>query len=163
MSIEMPALPFDKKSLTPHISEETIEFHYGKHHHAYVDKLNLLIADTEFEQKSLLEIIRASHGGIFNNAAQVYNHDFYWHCLSNDKGDKTLSPEFDEALNLTFGGIEKFNAKGSTFIFIARETIRAPQKSNEIRIVFCSHWDHFFIPFRTAHNGIDNGSQLADF
>lgn len=81
MSFELPALPYAKDALAPHISAETLEYHYGKHHQTYVTNLNNLIKGTAFEGKSLEEIVRASEGGIFNNAAQVWNHTFYWNCL----------------------------------------------------------------------------------
>lgn len=80
MSFELPALPYAKDALAPHISAETIEYHYGKHHQTYVTNLNNLIKGTAFEGKSLEEIIRSSEGGVFNNAAQVWNHTFYWNC-----------------------------------------------------------------------------------
>lgn len=82
MSFELPALPYAKDALAPHISAETIEYHYGKHHQTYVTNLNNLIKGTAFEGKSLEEIIRSSEGGVFNNAAQVWNHTFYWNCLA---------------------------------------------------------------------------------
>lgn len=80
MSFRLPALPYAKDALAPHISAETIEYHYGKHHQTYVTNLNNLIKGTAFEGKSLEEIIRSSEGGVFNNAAQVWNHTFYWNC-----------------------------------------------------------------------------------
>ncbi len=82
MSFELPALPYAKDALAPHISAETLEYHYGKHHQAYVTNLNNLIKGTAFEGKSLEEIVRSSEGGVFNNAAQVWNHTFYWNCLA---------------------------------------------------------------------------------
>ncbi len=82
MSFELPALPYAKDALAPHISAETLEYHYGKHHQAYVTNLNNLIKGTAFEGKSLEEIVRTSEGGVFNNAAQVWNHTFYWNCLA---------------------------------------------------------------------------------
>ena len=97
MKHELPALPFAKDSLAPHISAETLEYHYGKHHRAYVDNLNKLIVGTEFENMSLEDIIKKSSGGIFNNAAQVYNHTFYWNCLSpNGGGEPTAAWELLE-------------------------------------------------------------------
>lgn len=86
MSFELPALPYAKDALAPHISAETIEYHYGKHHQTYVTNLNNLIKGTAFEGKSLEEIIRSSEGGVFNNAAQVWNHTFYWNCLAPNAG-----------------------------------------------------------------------------
>ncbi len=82
MSFELPALPYAKDALAPHISAETLEYHYGKHHQTYVTNLNNLIKGTDFEGKTLEEIVRSSDGGVFNNAAQVWNHTFYWHCLA---------------------------------------------------------------------------------
>lgn len=82
MSFELPALPYAKDALEPHISAETLDFHHGKHHNTYVVKLNGLIPGTEFEGKTLEEIIKTSTGGVFNNAAQIWNHTFYWHCLA---------------------------------------------------------------------------------
>ncbi|BBU83653.1 hypothetical protein EIMP300_50530 [Escherichia coli] len=85
MSFELPALPYAKDALAPHISAETIEYHYGKHHQTYVTNLNNLIKGTAFEGKPLEEIIRSSEGGVFNNAAQVWNHTFYWNCLAPER------------------------------------------------------------------------------
>lgn len=107
MSFELPALPYAKDALAPHISAETIEYHYGKHHQTYVTNLNNLIKGTAFEGKSLEEIIRSSEGGVFNNAAQVWNHTFYWNCLApNAGGEPTgkslkLSPHLLAALPIS--------------------------------------------------------------
>ena len=86
MPFELPPLPYAHDALSPYISAETLDYHYGKHHKAYVDKLNGLVADTEWEHKTLAELIKESTGGIFNNAAQVWNHDFYWHCMKPNGG-----------------------------------------------------------------------------
>ena len=86
MSVVLPDLPYDKRALGPHISEETLNYHYGKHHKAYVDKLNGQIPGTEWEKASLEEIVKFSRGGVFNNSAQVWNHTFYWNCLSPKGG-----------------------------------------------------------------------------
>src|ERR1035437_4567821 len=80
--IQLPPLPFAKDALSPHISAETIEYHYGKHHQAYVNNLNQIIPGTKYENLPLEDIVRSSEGKIFNNAAQVWNHTFYWNCLS---------------------------------------------------------------------------------
>ena len=82
MAFELPVLPYKRDALAPHISAETLDFHYGKHHKAYVDKLNGLVDGTELAGKSLEDVVRHSEGGVFNNAAQVWNHTFYWHSLS---------------------------------------------------------------------------------
>src|SRR5690606_42038594 len=86
MEHTLPALPYAKDALAPHISQETLEFHYGKHHQAYVTNLNNMVAGTEFESASLEEVVKKSSGGVFNNAAQVWNHTFYWNCLSPNGG-----------------------------------------------------------------------------
>ena len=108
MAFELPELPYAKNALAPHISEETLEFHHGKHHKTYVDNLNNLVPGTEYEGKTLEEIIKASSGGIFNNAAQVWNHTFYWNCLSPDGGGEPKG-ELADAINDTFGSFENFN------------------------------------------------------
>ncbi|MCM2319818.1 MAG: superoxide dismutase [Fe], partial [Pseudomonas sp.] len=81
MAFELPPLPYAQNALEPHSSAETREYHYGKHHTAYVVNLNNLVPGTEFEGKTLEEIVKTSSGGIFNNAAQVWNHTFYWNCM----------------------------------------------------------------------------------
>jgi Fe-Mn family superoxide dismutase len=86
MKHELPELPYPSNALEPHISAETLAFHHGKHHRTYVDKLNELIPGTPYEKMALEEIIRSASGGIFNNAAQIWNHSFYWNCLSPDGG-----------------------------------------------------------------------------
>lgn len=107
MVFELPPLPYAKDALAPHISEETLEYHYGKHHKTYVDKLNGLVPGTEFEGKSLEEIVKTSTGGVFNNAAQVWNHTFYWHCLSPNGGGEP-NGAIGEAIASAFGSFEKF-------------------------------------------------------
>lgn len=107
MAFELPALPYAKDALAPHISAETLEYHHGKHHKTYVDKLNGLIPGTEFEGKSLEDIVKASSGGVFNNAAQIWNHTFYWHCLSPNGGGAATGAVAN-AINKAFGSFDKF-------------------------------------------------------
>ncbi len=107
MAFELPALPYSKDALAPHISAETIDFHYGKHHNTYVVKLNGLVEGTENESKSLEEIIKSSSGGLFNNAAQIWNHTFYWHCLSPSGGGEPTGALAD-AINATWGSFADF-------------------------------------------------------
>ena len=107
MSFELPALPYARDALAPHISEETIDYHYGKHHQAYVTKLNGMIDGTDHADKSLEEIIRSSNGGLFNNAAQVWNHTFYWHSLSPNGGGEA-GGALAEAINAAFGSFAEF-------------------------------------------------------
>ncbi|MDO3387088.1 superoxide dismutase [Fe] [Gilvimarinus sp. SDUM040013] len=107
MSFELPALPYAKDALAPHISEETIEFHYGKHHKTYVDKLNAAVPGTEFEGKTLEEVVKTSSGGVFNNAAQIWNHTFYWNCLSPNGGGAATG-DVAAAIDAAFGSFDKF-------------------------------------------------------
>ncbi len=107
MSFELPALPYAKDALAPVISEETLDYHYGKHHQAYVTNLNNLVPGTEFEGKTLEEIILSSSGGVFNNAAQVWNHTFYWNGLSPDGGGAP-GGDLGSAIDSAFGGFDPF-------------------------------------------------------
>ena len=110
MSIELPALPYEKNALEPHISAETLSFHYEKHHNTYVVKLNGLIGGTEFENKALEDIVKTSSAGIFNNAAQIWNHTFYWHSLSPNGGGEP-SGTLLAAINESFGSFAEFKTK----------------------------------------------------
>jgi len=110
MTHALPALPYEKNALEPHISAETLEYHYGKHHQTYVTNLNNLIAGTEFENLSLEDIVKTSSGGIFNNAAQVWNHTFYWSSLSPNGGGEPTGA-LAEAIAAAFGSFENFKAE----------------------------------------------------
>ena len=110
MAFELPALPYEKNALEPHISSETLDFHYGKHHNTYVQKLNGLVEGTDLEGKSLKDIIKTSSGGVFNNAAQIWNHTFYWNSLSPNGGGEPTGAVAD-AINAAFGSFEDFKAK----------------------------------------------------
>jgi Fe-Mn family superoxide dismutase len=107
MEHSLPQLPYATDALAPHISKETFEFHYGKHHQAYVTNLNNLIKGTEFESASLEDIVRKSSGGVFNNAAQVWNHTFYWHCLAPNAGGAPTGALAD-AINAKWGSFDAF-------------------------------------------------------
>lgn len=112
MAFELPALPYAMNALEPYISERTMEFHYGKHHKAYVDNLNKLIAGSHFEQMSLEEIIRktagkAEYAGIFNNAAQAWNHAFFWTCMQPGGGGEPTG-EMKKKIERSFGDYDKF-------------------------------------------------------
>lgn len=112
MEHTLPPLPYEKNALEPVISAETIEYHYGKHHQAYVTNLNNLIKGTEFENSSLEEIIVKSSGGVFNNAAQVWNHTFYWNCLTPNAA-AAPSGELAAAIDQTFGSFDEFKKQFS--------------------------------------------------
>lgn len=112
MPFELPKLPYALNALAPYISEETLQYHYGKHHQAYVNKLNTLIENTPFKDMSLEEIIKNSSGPIFNNAAQVWNHTFYWHCMQPNGGGEPTGA-LAEAINKSFGSFAEFKEKMS--------------------------------------------------
>ncbi len=107
MTHQLPELPWAKNALEPYITEKTLDFHYGKHHQAYVTNLNNLLPGSPFEEASLEEIIMKAEGGIFNNGAQVWNHTFYWNCLTPN-GTELPEPKLLEAINRDFGSFELF-------------------------------------------------------
>lgn len=171
MAFTLPALPYAKDALAPHISAETLEFHYGKHHQTYVDKLNGLIPGTEFEGKSLEEIVKSSSGGVFNNAAQIWNHTFYWHSLSPNGGGAPKGAIAD-AINAAFGGFDQFKAKfnesavnnfGSSWTWLVKKadgslaivnTSNAATPITEAGVtplITVDLWEHaYYIDFRNA-------------
>ena len=106
MKFELPKLPYAENALEPVISKETIEYHYGKHHQTYVTNLNNLIEGTEHYGRNLEEIIKTSSGGLFNNAAQVFNHTFYWNCLTPNKTEP--SSQLKASIIEVFGSFDKF-------------------------------------------------------
>lgn len=166
----LPELPYAKNALEPHISAETIEYHYGKHHQAYVNNLNNLIPGTEFENMTLEEIVMKSTGGIFNNAAQVWNHSFYWHCLSPNGGgepDGALRSAIDKA----FGSFEEFKKKftqaaittfGSgwawlvqnkdgSLAIVSTSNAATPMTAGQKALLTCDVWEHaYYIDYRNA-------------
>ncbi len=170
MAFELPPLPYPKNALEPHISEETLEYHYGKHHNTYVVNLNNLIAGTEFENQSLEDIIKNSDGGIFNNAAQVWNHTFYWNCLSPNGGGEPDGALAD-AINAKFGSFEQFkkdfsaacvtnfgsgwtwlvkNASGELEI-VKTSNAGCPLTAGQTPLLTCDVWEHaYYIDYRNA-------------
>jgi len=170
MEYQLPELPYGKDSLVPHISAETIEYHYGKHHKAYVDNLNRLIRGTEFENISLEEIVQKSSGGIFNNAAQVWNHTFYWNCLS-PKGGGEPTRELANVITKQFGSFAQFKEKftnaavtlfGSGWAWLVKNadgnlsietTSNAGNllKDGKKALLTCDVWEHaYYIDYRNA-------------
>ena len=168
MTHELPALPYAMDALAPTLSQETLEYHYGKHHQAYVTNLNNLIPGTEFESMSLEDIVMKSSGGIFNNAAQVWNHTFYWNCLS-PQGGGAPSGALAAAIEAKFGSFEEFkkqfnqsaatnfgsgwtwlvkNADGSLEIFNTSNA-GTPMTSGKQALLTLDVWEHaYYIDYR---------------
>ncbi|RLA19976.1 MAG: superoxide dismutase [Fe] [Gammaproteobacteria bacterium] len=171
MTHELPALPYAGNALEPYISAETLEFHHGKHHATYVTKLNGLIPGTEFENATLEEIITKSAAGpIFNNAAQIWNHSFYWNCLGPNSGGEPTGPLAD-AINAAFGSFDAFKAEmtdksvnlfGSGWSWLVKDNagnLSIVQTSNAgcpltdglTPLLTCDVWEHaYYIDCRNA-------------
>jgi Fe-Mn family superoxide dismutase len=170
MEFKLPELPYANDALEPHISTETIEYHYGKHHRAYIDNLNRLMPGTEFEKMSLEEIIQKSSGGIFNNAAQIWNHTFYWNSLSPEGGGEPAG-ELATLITKQFGSFVQFKEKftkaavtlfGSGWAWLVKNSdsslsIEAtsnagtPLKEGKKVLLTCDVWEHaYYIDYRNA-------------
>ncbi len=170
MQFELPQLPYAMDALAPHISQETLEYHYGKHHQTYVDNLNKLVPGTEYAGMDLESIIKKAQGGIFNNAAQVWNHTFYWHCLSPNGGGQP-SGELLQAIESTFGSFESFKEQftqtavttfGSGWGWLVKtndgqlklvSTSNAgnPMTQGDTPLLTCDVWEHaYYIDYRNA-------------
>jgi len=170
MTFELPPLPYAKNALEPFISEETLDYHYGKHHQTYVTNLNNLVPGSEFEGLSLEEIIRKSSGGIFNNAAQVWNHTFYWNCMKPNGGGQPTG-ELADAISKSFGSFEKFKEEftkcavttfGSGWAWLVKNTdgslalvstsnAGCPLTSGQTPLLTCDVWEHaYYIVYRNA-------------
>ncbi len=163
MAFELPELPYALNALEPYISQETLEYHYGKHHRAYVNKLNALVPGTKFEGMPLEEIIMKSDGGIFNNAAQVWNHTFYWHCMSPQGGGDPYDA-LAAAIDETFGSFNKFKEEftnaaltqfGSGWAWLVKnkhgklevlQTLNAgnPMTDHKTPLLTCDVWEHAY-------------------
>jgi len=170
MEHKLPELPYSKDALAPHISAETLEYHYGKHHQTYITNLNNLIPGTEFENLSLEDIIAKSSGGIFNNAAQIWNHSFYWNCLSPNGGGEP-SGALADAINKAFGSFDEFkksfsqtaittfgagwgwlvkNADGSLAL-VSTSNAGTPLTGDQTPLLTCDVWEHaYYIDYRNA-------------
>jgi Fe-Mn family superoxide dismutase len=168
MAFKLPELPYPKDALAPAISEETIEYHHGKHHQAYVTNLNNLVSGTPWENKSLEEIIKGAEGGIFNNAAQVYNHTFFWNGLRPKAGGEPTGKVAD-AIKGAFGSFATFKESftkaavthfGSGWAWLVRgkdgklaieSTANAgcPLRDGKTPLLTCDVWEHaYYIDYR---------------
>jgi Fe-Mn family superoxide dismutase len=166
----LPELPYARDALAPHISAETIEFHYGKHHATYVDKLNAALPGTAFENSTLEEIIQKASGPIFNNGAQVWNHTFYWNCLSPNGGSEPTG-KLAEAINASFGDFATFKQKfsdsavnnfGSGWTWLVKtasgglEIVNTSNAANPLTggqtpVMTCDVWEHaYYVDYRNA-------------
>ncbi|MBV8973538.1 MAG: superoxide dismutase [Sinobacteraceae bacterium] len=175
-AIVLPPLPYAQDALEPHMSRETLEYHYGKHHKAYVDKVNTLIKGSEFEDASLEELVAESSGDIFNNAAQVWNHNFFWNCLSPRR--QSPGKELSQAL-ASLGGFESFKTqfdKAATGLFgsgwawlvkdpsgslkiVTTSNANTPAREGHVVLLTCDVWEHaYYIDHRN-----DRAAYLKDF
>ena len=170
MQHELPPLPYAKDALAPHISAETLDYHYGKHHQTYVTNLNKLIPGTEYENMALEDIIKKASGGIFNNAAQVWNHTFYWNCLSPNGGGEPRGALAD-AIKQAFGSFDAFKEKFSTSAatnfgsgwtwlvksadggveIVNTSNAATPMADGKKALLTCDVWEHaYYIDYRNA-------------
>ena len=165
----LPELPYALDALEPKISAETLQFHHGKHHRGYVTKLNELIQDTEFAELPLEEIVRRSSGQVFNNAAQAWNHAFYWQCLAPVKGRRRPSATLAKAIDTRFGSLEAFKDRftqvavdtfgsGWTWLVLDRDgsisvgstsNAGSPIRTHGVPLLTCDVWEHaYYIDYR---------------
>ena len=170
MEHTLPQLPYALDALAPHISKETLEFHYGKHHQTYVTNLNNLIPGTEFETASLEEIVKKSSGGVFNNAAQIWNHTFYWNSLAPAAGAEPTG-KLADAINAKWGSVaafkEAFNKSaagnfGSGWTWLVKKpdgsvdivntsNAATPLTTADVPLLTCDVWEHaYYIDYRNA-------------
>jgi superoxide dismutase, Fe-Mn family len=170
MAIELPPLPWAREALAPHISAETIDYHYGKHHQTYVTNTNNQIKGTEFENADLVTIIKKAQGGLFNNAAQVWNHTFYWNSLS-PKGGGEPSGKLADGIKKAFGGFSQFKEEfakiavgtfGSGWAWLVQRAdgnlglvstsnAATPITGTDIPLLTCDVWEHaYYIDYRNA-------------
>ena len=170
MPFELPKLPWEKNALEPHITAETLDYHYGKHHNAYVTNLNKLTEGKPEASKSLEELIKTTEGGLFNNAAQVWNHTFYWHCMKPNGGGAP-SGKLADAIKKDFGSFDEFKKQfveaattqfGSGWAWLVKgkdgklkvtKTGNAdcPIKHGDTPLLTIDVWEHaYYIDFRNA-------------
>ena len=170
MEHTLPTLPYALDALAPHISKETLEFHYGKHHQTYVTNLNNLIKGTEFENATLEEIVKKSSGGIFNNAAQVWNHTFYWLSLAPNAGGEPTGA-LAEAINAKWGSFDEFKkafnavaagtfgsgwawlvkAADGSLELVSTSNAATPLTSDKTALLTCDVWEHaYYIDYRNS-------------
>ncbi len=170
MAHTLPPLPYASDALAPHLSKETFEYHYGKHHQAYVTNLNNLIPGTEFESLSLEDIVKKSSGGVYNNAAQIWNHTFFWSCMKPNGGGAP-SGKLADAINAKFGSYDAFKEAftksavgnfGSGWTFLVKKAAGSvdivnmgpagtPLTTGDTALLTIDVWEHaYYIDYRNA-------------
>jgi len=170
MAHELPALPYAMNDLEPVISQETLEFHYGKHHNTYVVNLNGMVEGTDFADSSLDDIVRGASGPMFNNAAQIWNHTFYWHCLSPNGGGEPTGA-LAAAIADAFGSFEAFKTEfsnkavtlfGSGWAWLVKQAdgslaivqtsnAETPLTGDAVPLMTCDVWEHaYYVDYRNA-------------
>ncbi|RLB46858.1 MAG: superoxide dismutase [Fe] [Deltaproteobacteria bacterium] len=170
MAFELPALPYEKDALAPHISANTLGFHYGKHHQGYVNKLNAAAeADSSIAGKSLEDLVRTAEGGVFNNAAQIWNHTCYWNSMSPDGGGEPTG-KIAEAIKASFGSFSDFKDQfsktaaghfGSGWAFLVKDGDRLaivgehdagnPLRDGKTPLLTCDVWEHaYYLDYQNA-------------
>ena len=184
MAIELPALAYANDALEPYLSAETLDYHYSKHHRAYVDNLNKLIAGTEFESMALDDIVKKSSGPMFNNAAQAWNHNFYWNCLTPSTTPEPIGP-LAVQIKKHFGSIDDFKRRftesalgnfGSGWTWLVKKkdgTLAIVNTSNadtpilhgDKPLLTCDVWEHaYYIDYRNARaKYLENFWKIADW
>jgi Fe-Mn family superoxide dismutase len=184
MAYELPALPYEMDALEPYISKETLEYHYGKHHAAYVNNLNKLVDGTDFATSGLEEIVKVASGGVFNNGAQVWNHTFYWNCMSPEGGGEPSGALLNQ-IKSDFGSFEEFKEKfsvaaatlfGSGWAWLVKtpmgklDIVQESNAGNPLRtglepIMTCDVWEHaYYIDKRNRRPAyIDDFWNLVDW
>lgn len=181
---QLPTLPYAMDALQPYLSKETLEFHYGKHHQAYVNNLNNLTKDTEFANLALEDVIIKATGGMFNNAAQIWNHTFYWNSLT-PKSSGEPSGKLADAMKKKFGSLDEFKKQftqsattlfGSGWTWLAKNTrgeleiintsnAQLPMKENKNALLTCDVWEHaYYIDYRNARaNYVENFWKIVNW
>lgn len=184
MAIELPPLPYERNALEPHISKETLDYHYGKHHQTYVDNVNKMIAGTEFEGQSLEAIVKKAQGGLFNNAAQVWNHSFYWNSLAPKAGGEPTG-KLADAIAKAFGAFAQFKQQftqtaigtfGSGWAWLVQRPdgalalVSTPNAATPITgtdhpLLTCDVWEHaYYIDYRNARpKYLENFWEIANW
>ncbi|WP_028499398.1 superoxide dismutase [Microvirgula aerodenitrificans] len=187
MEHKLPALPYALDALAPYLSRETLEYHYGKHHQTYVTNLSNLIKGTEFENASLEEIVKKSSGGVFNNAAQIWNHTFYWLGFAPNAAGEERQPSgaLAEAINAKWGSFDEFRkafnavaagtfgsgwawlVKGSDgkLDLVSTSNAATPLSTDKQALLTCDVWEHaYYIDYRNSRpNYLESFWKLVDW